>query len=288
MKRLMIGVCIIIAPNVACASSKASMAEEESNVWKELSTAIIRGNIDMVRKLVPDVISNDAKNPGGLRPVDIANNAKKGYDEVASYLQSQLKHEQQAKEQKPRWTDEHTAVARALDNFLENGLSGNTALAKNQLDQAITHATNIINALESMNATSQGQTLRQKLEQIEEVVGKNNKEYAPKIKELYGWLTHEGEPKRELPTGEDVQMLRDGLDDGVVWLVKQVVPAKFKASDTMADGQKITTIAAFHKRRHDQIYAYLEMLYKNEIATAGTKGDQPSSPRNKRSSPKPE
>lgn len=273
----------LLLTSMLCAAIHASSDIPEST-WRELTTAIVRGNLDTVKTIVPSQVPINAVNEPGYTALEIAQNSQRSFDAVTRYLQSQLKSEYAAKEKVAQWTSEHGAAARELDRFLDNELASNKSGAQKNLAQAILHVSNIINAAESVSAKSEGQSLQQKLDGIEEIIGKNTN-YVPQIKELYGLLSHkESAPSaaasQKPPTADDEQKLKQGLENGALFLIQELVPSRFKPTDTMPDGQKITTVATFHQRRHEQIVKYLQSLQKE-----GAGKGKPDSPTSKRPSP---
>ncbi len=239
--------------------------------WEELSVAIVRGNLDTVKDIVPSKIKPNQQNEHGLTPIGIANNAKKRFDEVATYIQTQIKEEgtrQKEKEEGTRgWTSAHAAASRALEDFVKSVVDGNEPKAKKDLGQALKQVETIVNAAENMQAKSPStkQTLRQQLNLVEEIVGKQEA-FGENMAKLHGYLYAPAmAPARPAtPTGDDWHELRDGLDNGALFMVKAVVPSKIKPNDKMPDGQEIKTVAFFHKRRHDQIAMYLQQQLKDE------------------------
>ena len=267
----------------------ASEQPAQPDKWVKLQTAIVQGNLDTIKQMVPSQIKPDEKNPNGLTPIVVAKQAKKLFDDVSAYVQSQIKQERAAVE--GTWTSEHRAAANDLQNFVQHFFDNNVAAAKNDLSRATKHAENIINAAENIEARSPEHiTLQQQFKDIEDIVGKQNT-FAAEMKILDGLLLSRPaspvSPRESAATADELNQLREALDSGYLPTVKALIPSHIQAGDTLPGGQKITKVAFFHKQKHDQILSYLEAQVGTKKAKT-MEESQPKSPRSKSASPRQE
>ncbi len=245
-RHLLVATSFIVFSNI-CGTSASS---ENAN-WGPLAQAIVRGDLATVRSIVPSKIAVDAKNPAGKTALEIAQNAKKLFDEVAAYLQLELKAEQS----KPsEWTPDHVAVSRLLQNVTNSALAGNITEAQSFLQSAIKKIQTIRNP---QAKNPEGFTLAQQahnsLELINSVLSKIPAGLAPDMKMLDDLLFV---PE---PTKEDIQSLKDSVDSGFLEGVKKIVPSKIKANAQL-NNRTVASESQDLKRKHDDIVNYLQSL----------------------------